>query len=121
MQVQTTNVNRAPRPSSLAEILDKGMVIDAFVRVALVGIELVTIDARIVIASVETYLQFAEAVNRLDLEPEGQPRTLPTAVKQLQESGASHKARGALEGVRHAASDLYQSVRGRRGDHDEET
>jgi hypothetical protein len=58
-------------PSSLADvintILDKGLVIDMYVRVSLLGIELLTIDARIVIASVETYLRFAEAVNRLDL------------------------------------------------------
>jgi len=48
-------------------ILDKGLVIDVFVRVSLIGIEILTIDARIVIASVDTYLRFAEAVNRLDL------------------------------------------------------
>jgi len=60
-----------PSPSGLADvidtILDKGLVIDAYIRVSLVGIELVTIDARIVIASVDTYLRFAEAVNRLDI------------------------------------------------------
>ena len=65
-----------PSPSGLADvidtILDKGLVIDAYVRVSLVGIELLTIDARIVVASVDTYLRFAEAVNRLDLsEPAG--------------------------------------------------
>src|SRR5205823_7776331 len=64
-------LQRAPSPSSLADvvdlILDKGLVIDAYVRVAVIGIELITIDARIVIASVDTYLRFAEAVNRLDL------------------------------------------------------
>src|SRR5689334_19735894 len=64
-------LQRAPSPSGLADvvelILDKGLVIDAYVRVAVIGIELVTIDARIVIASVDTYLRFAEAVNRLDL------------------------------------------------------
>ncbi|RSS28102.1 gas vesicle protein GvpJ, partial [Streptomyces sp. WAC08241] len=53
-----------PAPSSLADvidsILDKGLVIDAYVRVSLVGIELLTIDARIVVASVDTYLHFAE-------------------------------------------------------------
>ena len=55
-------------------ILDKGLVIDVFVRVSLVGIEILTIDARIVIASVDTYLRFAEAVNRLDLmQTEAQP------------------------------------------------
>jgi hypothetical protein len=63
-----------PRPSGLADvielILDKGLVIDAFVRVSLIGIEILTIDARIVIASVDTYLQFAEAVNRLDIVQE---------------------------------------------------
>jgi hypothetical protein len=48
-------------------ILDKGLVIDAHVAVGVVGIRLLTIDARIVIASVDTYLRFAEAVNRLDL------------------------------------------------------
>jgi len=52
--------------SSLAEvvdrILDKGIVIDAWVKVSLVGIELITIEARVVIASVETYLKYAEAV-----------------------------------------------------------
>ena len=69
-----------PNSSGLAEvidtILDKGLVIDAFVRVSLVGIELVTIDARIVVASVDTYLRFAEAVNRLEIsqtEPKGLP------------------------------------------------
>jgi len=66
-----SSIARAPRPSSLADvldlILDKGLVIDAYVRVSAVGIELLTIDARIVIASVDTYLHYAEAVNRLDL------------------------------------------------------
>ena len=60
-----------PAPSGLADvvevILDKGIVIDAYVRVSLLGIELLTVDARIVIASVDTYLRFAEATNRLDL------------------------------------------------------
>ena len=64
-----------PAPSGLADvieiILDKGIVIDAYVRVSLVGIELLTIDARIVVASVDTYLRFAEATNRLDLDEKG--------------------------------------------------
>ncbi|NCS04979.1 MAG: gas vesicle structural protein GvpA, partial [Microcystis aeruginosa G13-12] len=61
MAVEKTNSS-----SSLAEvidrILDKGIVIDAWVRVSLVGIELLAIEARVVIASVETYLKYAEAV-----------------------------------------------------------
>src|SRR5204863_3463917 len=73
-----------PRPSGLADvievILDKGLVIDAYVRVALVGIELLTIDARIVIAGVDTYLHFAEAVNRLDLLQTTSSQTLPEVV-----------------------------------------
>jgi hypothetical protein len=52
---------------SIDTILDKGLVIDIYVRVSLVGIEILTVDARIVIASVDTYLRFAEAVSRLDL------------------------------------------------------
>ena len=60
-----------PAPSGLADvidlILDKGLVIDVYVRISLAGIELLTIDARIVVASVDTYLRFAEAVERLDV------------------------------------------------------
>jgi hypothetical protein len=88
-----------PSPSGLADvidtILDKGLVIDAYVRVSLVGIELVTIDARIVIASVDTYLRFAEAVNRLDISQEKEG--LPGLVGNMQQSGAKHKTKGALE------------------------
>jgi hypothetical protein len=94
-------VQRA-RPSSLADIvdliLDKGLVIDAYVRVSLVGIEVLTIDARIVIASVDTYLRFAEAVNRLDLA--AQSEGLPDMIGDATESGATRKTKGAIEGVR---------------------
>ena len=61
MAVQTSMA-----PSGLAEvldrILDKGLVLDAWVRVSLLGIEILSIEARIVLASVETYLKYAEAV-----------------------------------------------------------
>jgi len=96
-----------PAPSGLADvidiILDKGIVIDAYVRVSLVGIELLTIDARIVIASVDTYLRFAEATNRLDLYEHG-GKDLGEMVHDLQESGASGKAGGAVKGVKKALS-----------------
>jgi gas vesicle structural protein len=99
-------VQRHSGPSGLADvldvILDKGIVIDVYVRVALVGIELLTIDARIVIASVDTYLHFAEAVNRLDLTQVGQQRTLPEMVSDMSSSGASGKTRGVLEGAKDA-------------------
>ncbi len=59
-------VQKSMDSSSLAEvvdrILDKGIVIDAWVRVSLVGIELLAIEARVVVASVETYLKYAEAI-----------------------------------------------------------
>ena len=48
-------------------ILDKGLVIDAFLRVSVLSIEVLTVDARVVVAGVDTYLHFAEAANRLDL------------------------------------------------------
>jgi gas vesicle structural protein len=87
-----------PQPSGLADvidtILDKGMVIDAYVRVSLVGIEVLTIDARVVIASVDTYLRFAEAVNRLDISQEKQG--LPGLVGSMEEGGAKHKTKGVL-------------------------
>jgi hypothetical protein len=94
-----------PAPSGLADvvevILDKGIVIDAYVRVSLVGIELLTIDARIVIASVDTYLRFAEATNRLDLYEKG-GKDLTEAIGDLQEGGAAKKTSGAVKGVKKA-------------------
>jgi hypothetical protein len=92
-------VAQRPQASGLADvidtILDKGLVLDAYVRVSLVGIELVTIDARVVIASVDTYLRFAEAVNRLDISQEKEG--LPGLVGDLEEGGAKHKTKGAIE------------------------
>ena len=97
-------LQRAPSPSGLADvvdlILDKGLVIDAYVRVAVIGIELITIDARIVIASVDTYLRFAEAVNRLDLA-----QTEAAGINELRGGGDSDgKGRGILEGAKDALS-----------------
>src|SRR5687767_11404492 len=75
-------IRRAPGSSGLYDvldlILDKGIVVDAFVRVSLVGIELVTIDLRVVIASVDTYLRYAEGAERLQLyQPRGGEDQLP--------------------------------------------
>jgi gas vesicle structural protein len=80
-------------------ILDKGLVIDVFLRVSLVGIELLTVDARIVIASVDTYLRFAEAVNRLDLSEQG-GEGLPEIMENITQDGASNKTKGVLEGAK---------------------
>src|SRR3954449_1797389 len=99
-------VERAPGggSSSLADvvalILDKGLVIDVFVRVSLVGIEILTIDARVVVASVDTYLRFAEATNRLDLYEKG-GKDLPELLSEGTEKGFEAGARG----VAHKAID----------------
>ena len=97
-----------PRPSGLADvidvILDKGLVIDAYVRVSLIGIEILTIDARIVIASVDTYLRFAEAVGRLDIQQADDSQGLPELMESMTSGGAQSKTKGALEGVKEAIS-----------------
>jgi hypothetical protein len=94
-------LQRAPSPSGLADvldlILDKGLVIDVYVRVAVIGIELVTIDARIVIASIDTYLRFAEQVNRLDLN-----QTETAGIDELRSGGSDKKTKGAIEGAKEA-------------------
>jgi hypothetical protein len=122
MTVAVQSANRAPRPSGLADvldlILDKGIVIDAYVRLALVGIEILTLDARIVIASVDTYLRFAEAVNRLDLQPQDQAAGLPGLIEDLQEKGAKKKTKGALSGVKESVGEVASSITN-RGDGDE--
>src|SRR3954451_20668148 len=107
-------LQRAPSPSGLADvvelILDKGLVIDLYVRVAVIGIALITIDAPIVVprvdpclgfagASVDTYLRFAEAVNRLDLAQTG-----PSGLEQLRNGGSDGKAKGVIEGAKEAVS-----------------
>jgi gas vesicle structural protein len=108
-QQPTNRYLERPAPSSLADvvelILDKGLVIDIYVRVSLVGIELLTIDARIVVASVDTYLRFAEAVNRLDLN-ETQTSGLPELMEDITSGGAKSKTSGAIEGVGEKVSSL---------------
>jgi gas vesicle structural protein len=93
-----------PKPSGLADvievILDKGIVIDAYVRVSLIGIEILTVDARIVVASVDTYLRFAEAAGRLNLEQADQSEGLPELMESITSGGAESKTKGALEGVK---------------------
>ncbi|MEU8876178.1 gas vesicle protein GvpJ [Streptomyces javensis] len=76
-------------------ILDRGMVIDVFIRVSLVGIEILKIDARIVVASVDTYLRFAEACNRLDLEFDRSSTTVPELLGGVAGGGGSPAGRMA--------------------------
>jgi gas vesicle structural protein len=114
-------LQRAPSPSGLVDvvdlILDKGLVIDAYIRISVIGIELITIDARIVIASVDTYLRFAEAVNRLDLT-----QTEAAGLKELRGDddggnggGGGDKAKGALEGAKDKASSGKERMKERLG------
>jgi hypothetical protein len=95
-----------PAPSGLADvveiILDKGIVIDAYVRVSLLGIELLSVDARVVIASVDTYLRFAEATNRLDLEShqgKGLPDLVSDAAGTVVENVASNVVEKKVEPI----------------------
>src|ERR1041385_455032 len=98
MALQSASTNRygaGPSPSGLADvldlILDKGLVIDLYVRVSLVGIELLTIDARIVVASVDTYLRFAEAVGRLNIQDSDDSKGLPELMEDMTSGGAKKK------------------------------
>jgi Gas vesicle protein len=72
------NVERGSSGSSVIDVLDrvldKGIVIDAWVRVSLIGIDLVTVEARVVVASIETYMRYSELVHRPAME---------TTVKQI--------------------------------------
>ena len=103
-----------PSPRGLADIidsiLDKGLVIDAYVRISAIGIELLTIDARIVIASVDTYLRWAEAVNRLDLSKE--EKDLPELIDELREGGAKKETKGVLEGAGEKLHDFKEKETG---------
>ena len=93
------SANRRPVrwPTSSARSSTRGVVVDVFARVSLVGIELLRVDARIVIASVDTYLQFAEAANRLELGTQ-EPEQLSDVASDITESGAKAGASRIAEG-----------------------
>jgi hypothetical protein len=92
-------VERSPSGSSLIDVLDrvldKGIVIDAWVRVSLVGIDLVTVEARIVVASIETYLKYSEAVGITG--PVSRPREVTAGqeseLERVQQENAELKRR----------------------------
>ncbi len=114
-------VERGGGSSGLADvvelILDRGLVIDVFVRVSLVGIEILTIDARIVVASVDTYLRFAEATNRLDLySKEKRGKDLPELVQGVTEGATHGGAKGKTSGMLEAAVDKLGDALGGPGE-----
>ncbi|GHC48083.1 gas vesicle structural protein GvpA [Streptomyces violaceochromogenes] len=109
MTVYSDEIVCAPRAGTLYDvlelILDRGMVIDVFVRVSLVGIEILKVDARIVVASVDTYLRFAEACNRLDLEHDSRSKTVPElfggpVARTVGKAGAKRAGRSLTDKVR---------------------
>jgi hypothetical protein len=101
-------LERRQETGSLADvvgtILDKGVVIDVFARVSLVGIELLRIDARVVVASVDTYLRFAEAVNRIDLGTK-EPGQLSDVVGDISQATSRGIAEGKVNGAIDAGLD----------------
>jgi gas vesicle structural protein len=108
-------LQRGPTPSGLADvldlILDKGLVIDAYVRVSVIGIEILTVDARVVIASVDTYLRFAEAVNRLDLT-ETELAGLPELQEKAPEKMVERKIEDVKEKPKRAVKRAEKEVEG---------
>jgi gas vesicle structural protein len=108
----TNRYVQGPSPSGLADvldlILDKGLVIDIYVRVSLVGIELLTIDARIVVASVDTYLRFAEAVGRLNIDADDK-EGLPELMQDMTSGASKSKTQGALEAAKEKFDDTFSS------------
>lgn len=106
-----------PAPSGLADVIEivlgKGIVIDAYLRVSLLGIELLTVDARVVVASVDTYLRFAESTNRLDLEAQGPPSLVDVAIEgggRAIESIAANVVEHKVEGVVDSVQDTVEST-----------
>src|SRR6201996_341369 len=99
-----------PKPRGLADvlevILDKGLVIDLYLRVSLVGIELLTVDARIVVASVDTYLRFAEAVGRLSIDDDGK-EGLPELMQDMTSGAAKSKTSGALDAAKEKLGEVF--------------
>lgn len=124
-QYQPASVSRGSGSGTLYDvlelILDRGLVIDAFIRVSLLGIELLTIDVRVVVASVDTYLRFAEVCNRLDLTRSTRSASLPDLTSRLMEGGARGRSRGAVGGIAEGITDAFrEDARGRDHDHDQD-
>src|SRR5262245_56741411 len=91
-------IERTPGGTSLIDVLDrvldKGIVIDAWVRVSLVGIDLITVEARVVVASIDTYLKYSESMAQV--APVSRPAAVSALRAQLAAplSGPSRAARG---------------------------
>ena len=82
----------------LDRVLDKGIVIDAWVRVSLVGIDLITVEARVVVASIDTYLKYSEAVG--SVAPVSRPAELTVRQDLTAENAALRAELAAAKGAR---------------------
>ncbi len=95
-------VERAPGGTSLIDVLDrvldKGIVIDAWVRVSLVGIDLITVEARVVVASIDTYLKYSEAVGQV--APASRPAELTAHQNVIAENAALRAELAATKATR---------------------
>ena len=93
-------VERTQGGSSLIDVLDrvldKGIVIDAWVRVSLVGIDLITVEARVVVASIDTYLKYSEAVG--SVAPVSKPAALSAGTEAMMAENATLRAKLAASG-----------------------
>ena len=90
-------VERAPGGSSLIDVLDrvldKGIVVDAWVRISLVGIDLITVEARVVVASIDTYLKYAEAIGMTStMSRASLPASNGEPVDELRRKAAGHES-----------------------------
>ena len=99
-----------PSGSGLADVVDlileKGLVVDVYARISLVGIEILTIDVRIVVASVDTYLRFAKACNRLDIAHTAE--TLPELVRGVEEERALSRAGAVISTTEHRIGQIAE-------------
>ena len=100
-------------------ILDKGVVVDVFARVSLVGIEVLRVDARVVIASVDTYLRFAEAANRLEMGSK-EPMQLDDVVGSVGEAGSKGVSKGKTKGALEGGAEKLDEILG-TGEEEKET
>src|SRR5215831_9404953 len=92
-------VKRAPDGTSLIDVLNrvlnKGIVVDAWVRISLVSIDLITIEARVVVASIDTYLKYAETVGLAStMSRPGLPASRAEPADELRRKAAKHEAEG---------------------------
>ena len=106
-------VERAAGGTSLIDVLDrvldKGIVIDAWVRVSLVGIDLITVEARVVVASIDTYLKYSEAVSQVT--PVSRPQAELTHQNVIAENAA---LRAELAATKASAAATKATRTGRR-------